>query len=505
MITRTFFSISSHLRTIFYGLQSMTSMAALHLVSRQLDISLTAHELFSFFSHLPWAILLDSANANHEDAKYDIICINPIATLTELNLIGDKSNILLTDNITNKKINQLTDPFDAINNLLNKYYPNMNNIDEKNSLCHHSLPFYGGAMGCFSYDLGRKIECMPEMAAIDINLPPVNLGFYDWALIFDYQDKCWYLTHCRGSEALKSVHLWINETINSPHSKQNTQQNFQLIGDWQHQLTKQSYQEKFHKIQHYLVSGDCYQVNLTQRFQASYQGDEWQAYLALSDANKAPFSAFIRLPKQTILSISPERFIKLKQNNIETKPIKGTLPRHRDPILDKNAAIQLQHSEKDRAENLMIVDLLRNDIGKVAQTGTVKVPKLFAVESFPAVHHLVSTITAKLKQDLHATDLLKASFPGGSITGAPKIRAMQIIEELEPSRRSLYCGAIGYISCHGNMDTNITIRTLLTENNNIYCWAGGGIVADSQCEAEYQETFDKVSKILPLLRELNHH
>jgi para-aminobenzoate synthetase component 1 len=179
------------------------------------------------------------------------------------------------------------------------------------------------------------------------------------------------------------------------------------------------------------------------------------------------------------------------------------MPRHHDPILDQQAASALITSEKDRAENVMIVDLLRNDIGKVAAPGSVKVPTLFAIESFPAVHHLVSTVTATLAPHKTAFDLLNAAFPGGSITGAPKIRAMEIIEELEPSRRNLYCGSIGYISQNGNMDTSITIRTLVTENNHIYCWAGGGIVADSNGAAEYQESFDKVSKILPLLANLN--
>jgi para-aminobenzoate synthetase component 1 len=214
-----------------------------------------------------------------------------------------------------------------------------------------------------------------------------------------------------------------------------------------------------------------------------------------------------------VLSISPERFVSLQADQIQTKPIKGTMPRDKDPRIDKQMASLLATSEKDRAENLMIVDLLRNDIGKVATAGSVNVPKLFDIESFPAVHHLVSTVTATLKPTLDATELLKACFPGGSITGAPKIRAMAIIEELEPSRRSLYCGSIGYISQNGNMDSSITIRTLVAQkhnrqldskqNNVLYCWAGGGIVADSKVDAEYQESFDKVSKILPVLSRVN--
>lgn len=195
----------------------------------------------------------------------------------------------------------------------------------------------------------------------------------------------------------------------------------------------------------------------------------------------------------------------MQDGEIQTRPIKGTLPRLEDKQEDLIQAEKLANSPKDRAENLMIVDLLRNDIGRVAVPGSVKVPELFVVEAFPAVHHLVSTITATLAAPYTATDLLRASFPGGSITGAPKIRAMQIIEELEPHRRHGYCGAIGYISFCGKMDTNITIRTLLTDKKRIYCWAGGGIVADSQADKEYQETFDKLRLILPLLGELQHN
>ena len=261
-------------------------------------------------------------------------------------------------------------------------------------------------------------------------------------------------------------------------------------------MTREQYGEKFRQVQEYLHSGDCYQVNLAQRFHATYSGDEWQAFLQLNQANRAPFSAFLRLEQGAILSLSPERFILCDNSEIQTRPIKGTLPRLPDPQEDSKQAEKLANSVKDRAENLMIVDLMRNDIGRVAVAGSVKVPELFVVEPFPAVHHLVSTITARLPEQLHASDLLRAAFPGGSITGAPKVRAMEIIDELEPQRRNAWCGSIGYLSFCGNMDTSITIRTLTAINGQIYCSAGGGIVADSQEEAEYQETFDKVNKIL---------
>jgi para-aminobenzoate synthetase component 1 len=290
---------------------------------------------------------------------------------------------------------------------------------------------------------------------------------------------------------------------------------FHLQTSWQANMDKASYIEKFNKVRSYLLSGDCYQINLAQRFSALYQGDEFEAYLALKKANKAPFSAFIRLDNAAILSVSPERFLQLSQGKVQSKPIKGTMPRSDNKVQDAKNAEILRHSNKDNAENLMIVDLLRNDISRSCQAGTVKVPKLFDIESFPAVHHLVSTVEGTLSNDKHATDLLRSAFPGGSITGAPKIRAMQIIEELEPHRRSVYCGSIGYLSNCGNMDTSITIRTLICQpskssgngsiNNQktIHCWAGGGLVADSTAQSEYQETFDKVNCILPVLSKLN--
>ena len=274
---------------------------------------------------------------------------------------------------------------------------------------------------------------------------------------------------------------------------------FALTTKWQSNLTKGGYGERFNKVQEYLKSGDCYQINLAQRFDASFTGNPWLAYCQLRSANQAPFSAYINTGEQQILSLSPERFIQVNGRKVETKPIKGTVPRSQDAHIDDANKTRLANSTKDRAENVMIVDLLRNDLGKVAKAGTVAVPKLFEIESFNAVHHLVSTVTSKLADAFSAVDQLKAAFPGGSITGAPKIRAMEIIEELEPHRRSIYCGSIGYISACGAMDTSITIRTLVCENKQIYCWAGGGVVADSTLESELQETYDKVNRILPVL------
>jgi len=242
-------------------------------------------------------------------------------------------------------------------------------------------------------------------------------------------------------------------------------------------------------------------VNFAQHFSACYQGEEWQAYKILRRAIPSPFSAYYNLGKQTLLSISPERFISVIDDHIEAKPIKGTIARNDDREIDNRNRQTLFNSTKDRAENLMIVDLLRNDLGKACEPGSIHVEKLFDVESFANVHHLVSTITGKLADDQTNLTLLKACFPGGSITGAPKRRAMQIIDELEGVQRSIYCGSIGYISRCGHMDTNIAIRTLLADGETLHCWGGGGIVADSNAESEYQESLTKVKKLLNRLEE----
>ncbi|WP_255935278.1 aminodeoxychorismate synthase component I [Vibrio campbellii] len=438
------------------------------------DLAIT---LFSRIESQPWAMLLRSASNTHIDSRFDVLVANPIATLETVT--GDTR--IKTE--SQKYLSQ-QDPFLLLDELQQQLLPNLELGSERD------LPFVGGALGYFSYDLGRRVESMPELATKDLQTPDMAVGLYEWALVIDHKLK----KACMVGQNIEQAWQWLNSQ--SPAYVED----FKLIGDWQSNMTQASYASRFDRVQEYLLSGDCYQINLAQRFNASYQGSEWQAYTKLEAANQAPFSAFIRMPNSAIISVSPERFLELKDNVIETKPIKGTRPRSQNTDLDQANAHNLQTADKDQAENLMIVDLLRNDIGRVASPGSVHVPKLFDIESFPAVHHLVSTIRADLDTQYSAADLLRACFPGGSITGAPKVRAMQIIEELEPHRRSAYCGSIGYISRHGRMDTSITIRTLVAEDNKLYAWAGGGVVADSDCAAEYQETLDKLSKILPALK-----
>lgn len=430
---------------------------------------------FAPVSHLPWAMLLTSGHADHADNRFDILTADPCVTLVtrgkETTITGDGGSSISED-----------DPLRLVQQQLSQLGAAPAGRED--------LPFQGGALGLFGYDLGRRFETLPQQACADLNTPDMAVGIYRWALIADHHLQ--RLTLVSLDDCQTRVE-WLMQWSPRPPLP------FALLSEWQSNLSFSDYARRFAAVKRYIQAGDCYQVNLAQRFQARYQGDEWQAFCALNAANRAPFSAFLRLPQSAILSLSPERFLSLRGDRIETRPIKGTLPRLADAAADRRQAEALAASEKDRAENLMIVDLMRNDIGRVAEPGSVSVPELFVVEPFPAVHHLVSTVCARLPAALNASDLLRACFPGGSITGAPKIRAMEIIDELEPHRRNAWCGSIGYLSLCGRMDTSITIRTLIAERQQLFCAAGGGIVADSELESEYQETLHKLSRILPAL------
>lgn len=462
-------TLSDHCRTLI-------SAKPLHFSQ-----TLAPETIFSSFANDSWAIWLDSGNSDHIDSRYDIMVWQPEITLVTVEQATTINHLAKQTTETS-----FEDPI----KLLQSAY---DELHSKYTFEPSVLPFIGGAVGYYAYDLGRRFEVIPTIAKKDIEIPEMAQGLYTRALVFDKTTSTYHLICPEPQRGTFEQALYAKVAAN--HVKET----FSLTTNWQANISKAQYREKFDSVQRFLKEGDCYQINLTQRFTAKYSGSEFSAYLALRKENKAPFSAFMRFDDFAILSVSPERFLRVKNKVIETKPIKGTLPRSSDSKTDKALANKLQHSEKDRAENLMIVDLLRNDISKASKPGSVKVPKLFDIESFPAVHHLVSTVVGELASDKSALDLLRGAFPGGSITGAPKIRAMEIIDELEPQRRNIYCGSIGYLSACGNMDTSITIRTLACENLNIHCWAGGGIVADSNVDAEYQESLDKVNKILPIL------
>jgi len=433
--------------------------------SVDLPYRINAARYYSALADLPWAIWLDSGGL----ARYDIITANPQRTLV---LNGEKS---------------VGDPFALLRNELGEHAEPVADV-----------PFAGGALGYWGYDLMSRAFGIPEVERNAGHLPDMAIGIYDWALVLDHQQRtARLLSHQRFAETAHLLPQILTRLRNSPSLPPD---DFRVHGEITSNFTRAGYANAFESVQNYLNSGDCYQVNLAQRFSAAASGDALGAYLTMRSLSPAPYSAFLNLPQAQIICASPERFLRVQCGRVETKPIKGTRPRSSDVQQDARLAQDLYRHPKDRAENLMIVDLLRNDLGKSCVPGSVCVPKLFEVESFASVHHLVSTVEGKLIEGRDALHALRDCFPGGSVTGAPKLRAMQIIQQLEPHRREVYCGSIGYIGFHGNMDSNIVIRTLVYSGNKIRCWAGGGIVADSEEKAEYQETLDKASAMLGLLR-----
>lgn len=439
---------------------------------------------FEQIRDLPWPVMLDSAGLTEHSGRFDIISADPFISLqTE----GQHTEIWFREFSTQ---NSSDDPFALLQSQLARF-----------PAASSDLPFTGGAIGYFAYDLGRRIESLPELATNAEQLPEMAVGIYDWVLLVDHQaQRCQLLSHDFDPHTQK---IWPELLRRFQQLKPLTTQ-FKVQGALQCNLNDTAYAKAFRRIQHYIREGDCYQVNLAKRFEINAEGDPWIAYRQLRTHNAAPFSAFLDTPKASILSSSPERLLSVRDGHIETKPIKGTRPRNLiNAAQDAQNAVDLQKSLKDRAENLMIVDLLRNDLGKVCVPSSIRVPKVFALESFATVHHLVSTVTGELAPEQSAVSLLRACFPGGSITGAPKLRAMQIIEELEPHRRGVYCGSIAYIGFDGNMDSNITIRTLVFNQNKLRFWAGGGIVADSECTDEHQEVLDKAAAMLDLIERLH--
>ncbi|WDY59697.1 aminodeoxychorismate synthase component I [Pseudomonas sp. PSKL.D1] len=361
------------------------------------------------------------------------------------------------------------------------------------------LPFAGGLIGYFSYDFGRRLEHLPSLASDDLGLPDAQLGLYAWALVSDHllgTSQLVFHPSLADGERERLIALFASTDSSATGT-------FHLHAAMQGDLQPEQYKAAFDQVQRYIQAGDCYQINLTQRFRAPCEGDPWAAYQALRKACPTPFSGYQQLADgSALLSFSPERFVRVSQGQVETRPIKGTRPRSADPAQDARNAEELRVSPKDRSENLMIVDLLRNDLGRSCQIGSVRVPELFSLESYPNVHHLVSSITGQLASNKDALDLIGDSFPGGSITGAPKIRAMQIIDELEPTRRALYCGSLLYVDVRGEMDSSIAIRSLLVKDGQVSCWGGGAVVADSQWQAEYEESIAKVRVLMETLQSL---
>jgi len=454
------------------------------MLKHEIPYQTNSAELFAKIANWPWAVFLDSGQPTSQFGRYDIMVANPF-----VRLVTNGEHTVIADAIG--ECTSSSDPFKLLKDTLISY-----------QIAKTELPFEGGAIGYFTYDLARRVEHLPSISLDAENMPQMMVGIYDWALVVDHQLRYSYLVSHGMSAQTELDWSGLCALFEEP-LKTSPQTEFKINSALQSNMDYIQYGAAFNRVKHYIQEGDCYQVNLAQRFSANASGDAWSAYVALREISPAPFMSYMnlgngQLPLQ-VLSASPERFLQVHGNHVETRPIKGTRPRSDDADEDASNANDLQNSPKDRAENLMIVDLLRNDISKVCEIGSVRADKLFALESFANVHHLVSTVTGKLAEDQTSIDLLRACFPGGSITGAPKLRSMEIIEELEPNCRGLYCGAIGYIGFDGNMDTNIAIRTAVYSNDEIRFYAGGGVVADSELSKEYRETLDKASSMLALI------
>jgi para-aminobenzoate synthetase component 1 len=449
-----------------------------NLVLDEIPYFRNACELYERVRDLPASCLLDSSFPYSNSGRYDIVTADPMdVTLPALVAGADED--------------QTRAYFSDLAAWHREFFKDTQPVA-------HDLPFCGGLLGYLGYEAGKSLHQLPIGLENATELPNAQVAAYGWSIVQDHLLRKTVLV------TLPHISTGYRQDLLSRFRQVIPERpdNFRLLSAFQSNMSSQTYREAFDKIQGYIQAGDCYQVNLAQRFEAEFEGDTWLAYKELRAVAAAPFSAFFDLgDSQSLLSVSPERFISLHKHRVETSPIKGTRPRHKDPDTDKAAIKELRASIKDRAENLMIVDLLRNDLGRSCVPGSIHVERLFEIKSFPTVHHMVSTISGELTSDRGPLELLRDSFPGGSIIGAPKKRAMEIIEELEPNNRQAYCGSIFYISSDGRMDSNIAIRTMVAKEGKIYCWAGGGIVADSQWQQEYQETYDKVGQFLKVLEE----
>ena len=475
----------------------------------EVSTSLTAPELFELINDKSCSFFLDSGMDPQRLGRYSFLGSEPFLSVcsrgSEVTVIRGQEHEVQHGN-----------PFDTMGNLLDAY---------KLDHCPSPVPFLGGAVGYFSYDLCHFIEQLPSTSIDDLELPESYFGFYDTIVAFDHLERKVYLVATglpemeegqrlkRARMRLEQMKDWLcpGRSIIPSEAKQCRDRDcFVHTGprsDGQgaeirlgSNFTPKEYKRAVNKVREYIAAGDVFQVNLSQRFEADLRIPPYELYKRLRKVNPAPFAGYLNFPGIVIASASPERFLKVRGDLVETRPIKGTRPRGGDSVEDRRLAYELLHSSKDRAENVMIVDLERNDLGRVCHYGTVKVTELAILETFPTVFHLTSTVRGRLRLGKSNIDLLKATFPGGSITGAPKVRAMEIIDEIEPTRRSVYTGSIGYLGFNEDMDMNIVIRTFLIKEGKAYFQVGGGVIYDSDAEAEYAETLDKARALVQALQ-----
>ncbi|HEX5963186.1 MAG TPA: aminodeoxychorismate synthase component I [Gemmatimonadales bacterium] len=485
-------------------------------------------EVCARFLDLPYVLFLDSAATKHPDAHFSFLAADPSQVVRSKGAVTEsweraagRWTAVAGDALTAARAFLPSEPNNPISGL---------------------PPFQGGIAGYIGYDWGAVLERLPRPRYDDLAVPDVVLGLYDWVIAWDHRiGTAWLIStglpekgnagERRARERMELVRERLGDRGDGAAGRRGSGAGTRPRVDGQpgsraarleapptypvpgiegaeriglrSTFTRSGYLDAVKRVREYILAGDIFQANLSQRFQAPWAEAPFDLYRKLRQHNPAPFAAYLGFGDTAVLSASPERFLRLDENRrtIETRPIKGTRPRGLGPMHDAALGRALAESEKDRAENVMIVDLLRNDLSRVCRPGTVRVPELFALEHHPTVHHLVSTVVGDIEPGAGAFDLIRAAFPGGSITGAPKVRAMEIIAELEPTQRAVYCGSIGYVSATGAMDTSIVIRTYLALGGQVYFQAGGGIVADSDPELEYRETLDKARGLIETLVE----
>jgi para-aminobenzoate synthetase component 1 len=472
----------------------------------QLEAAPAPAEAASRLSGLPHLILLESAAPSSSASRYSFLAADPCYVVRSRKRRTTRSMPLRAESLEIE-----VDPLQAAYDLLAPF-------------AHEAVPglppFQGGAAGFLGYELGGSFEQVPRARGSGPETPDACVGIYDWTVAWDHvEQKAWIIStgmpdvgtarDRRAAERMRFVQAALKDSVNpkdriARDSSSAEPPTFPVSDGpaWlRSTFTRPGYEAAVARIVEYILAGDVFQVNLSQRFEGPLGADPFLFYRRLRERTPAPFAALLVFDDYVIASASPERFLHFDpvSRQVETRPIKGTRPRGADPVDDLRLRTELERSEKDRAENVMIVDLLRNDLSRVCEPGSVEVPSLLAVESHPTVHHLVSIVTGRLAAGQTWVDLVRAAFPGGSITGAPKIRAMEIIAELEPTARGPYTGAIGYWSLSGAMDTSIAIRTCVLSGEKAYFHAGGGVVADSNPGEEYQETLDKARAIIAAL------
>jgi len=465
---------------------------------KEIKTNCSVEELFSVFVDDPFPFWLDSSLAG-KMGRYSFMGSRPFLLLKTW---GHQLNIYKKSEERGKELYSKStasgSPFKLLKEILHSYRLHRDDLP---------FPFLGGAVGFFSYDLGRIIEKIPEDTVDDLKVPDIYLGFYDSFLVVDHLENRVYaissgLDHV-GREGVSSP-AGAEEKIGRllEKAKAAAARQGSLPDPWEEEdasaeevqthFDARSYREAVVRAKEYIAAGDIYQVNLTQRLEVPLKMAPFQLYRRLRQRNPAPFASYLDCGGELrVISSSPERFLFVQDSHVETRPIKGTRPRGRTAEEDEQMRSELLNSEKDKAELVMIVDLERNDLGRVCSYGTVRVPQLIELEEYASVFHLVSTVTGTLAPNKDMVDLVRATFPGGSITGTPKIRAMEIIDELEPVRRGIYTGSIGYIGFDGTADLNIVIRTFVNKGDRLYLQVGGGIVADSDPQMEYEETLHK--------------